>query len=102
MNERPDDLPDFTNPPVTEVVLGVQFNNLSGFQAPHLGLVWEKFRSNFPHIEEHPPIQPAFETFGSNPGMSLVMPLVLPPWMPRIFFVNDDRTQLLQVQRDRV
>jgi uncharacterized protein (TIGR04255 family) len=100
MNERPDDLPDYTNPPVTEVVLGVQFNNIEGFKTPHLGLIWDAFRSSFGQIEEHSPVPPIFETFGPNPGV-LFGGISLPFGMPRVFFVNDDRTQLLQVQRDR-
>lgn len=104
MSERPSDLPDYSDPPVTEVVLGVQFNNIEGFKIPHVGLIWDAFRSKFGHIEEHPPLPPTFETFGPNPGVlfaGIGLQLAMPFGMPRIFFVNDDRTQLLQVQRDR-
>jgi uncharacterized protein (TIGR04255 family) len=103
MPARPADLPDFRAPPVTEVVLGVQFNSLPGFMTPHLGLVWEHFKARFPNIEEHPPLDPVFETFGIGmatdqyPRLELLTSL--PP--PRVFFINEARTQLLQVQRDR-
>ena len=102
MTTRPADLPDFQSPPVTEVVLGVQFNSVERFFSPHLGRVWEKFKSDFPHIEEHPVIQPSFETFGPHPQMQAIgLQLVTTAEMPRVFFVNNDRTQLLQVQKDR-
>ncbi len=103
MTERPADLPDFTTPPVTEVVLGVQFNKLERFHTPHLGLVWERFRSNFPHVEEHAPIAPVFETFGPNPQFfpAIGLQVLAVPEIPRVLFINSDRTQLLQVQRDR-
>jgi uncharacterized protein (TIGR04255 family) len=100
---RPADLPDFTSPPVTEVVLGVQFNRLERFLTPHIGAVWDRFKLEFPRIEEHPPLPPAFETFGSNPQFfpGVSFQIGAGAEMPRVFFMNADKTQLLQVQRDR-
>jgi uncharacterized protein (TIGR04255 family) len=100
---RPAGLPEYTEPPLTEVVLGVQFNNLDRFLTPYLGLLWEEFRSSYPNIEEHVPIPSAFETFGPNPQFLPVFgfQIASAAEMPRIFFINTDRTQLLQVQRDR-
>jgi hypothetical protein len=82
--------------------LGVQFNNLERFLSPHLGLVWERFKSNFPNIEEHPPLPPTFETFGTHPQFAGInLQISAGADTPRVFFVNADRTQLLQVQKDR-
>jgi uncharacterized protein (TIGR04255 family) len=104
MKERPADLPDFKTPPVTEVVLGVQFNSLDKFLSPHLGLIWEAFKADFPKVEEQAPIPPTFETFGAHPqflpGLNLSISLG-GGQMPRVFFINDDNTQLIQVQKDR-
>jgi uncharacterized protein (TIGR04255 family) len=104
MTERPADLPDFANPPVTEVVMGVQFDALEGFLAPHLGLVWSEFKSEFPIVEEHPPLEPVFEMFPSNPNLfaAIKLELITAAQLPRIFFVNQQRTELLQFQRDRL
>jgi len=103
MTRRPADLPDFKAPPVTEVVLGVQFNTIERFLSPHLGLVWERFKSNFPHIEERPSIPPSFETFGAHPQLfpAIGLQIITVAEMPRVFFINSDKTQLLQVQKDR-
>ncbi len=100
---RPPDLADYRAPPVTEVVLGVQFNSVERFLSPHLGLVWERFKSTFPNLEEHPPIPPTFETFGPHPQFfpAVGLQIVSAAFMPRVFFINNDRTQLLQVQKDR-
>lgn len=98
---RPADLPDYTSPPVTEVALGVQFNGIGGFLAPHFGVVWERFRDEFPVIEERPPIPASFETFGQNPTLPLIEFQVVASPMLRVFFINRENTQLLQVQRDR-
>ena len=94
MSDRPADLPDFTDPPVTEVVLGVQFNSIEHFLAPHVGLLWQALTPDFPYAEEHPPVGPAFETFGENPqivsGLEFGLPAIF--GMPRSFFINRDRT----------
>jgi uncharacterized protein (TIGR04255 family) len=99
-SQRPADLPDFQSPPLTEVILGVQFDVIPGFLTPHFGLIWERFRAVFPHVEEHPSLQPVFETFGPNPQM-LALQFTMQPIAPRLFFINDSRTELLQVQKDR-
>lgn len=99
---RPAELADYTAPPLTEVVLGVQFNSIDQFLSPHLGLVWERFKANFPNVEEHPPLLPTFETFGAHPQLFPAIGLqMLAANLPRVFLINNDRTQLLQVQRDR-
>ena len=100
MSTRPPGLPDFKSPPVTEVVLGLQFNSAAGFLTPHLGLVWERFRSEFPHVEEQAPLTPVFEIFGQGAQPPQFLNIGFPQ-MPRVFFINADRSQLLQVQRDR-
>ncbi|MGB6658107.1 MAG: TIGR04255 family protein, partial [Xanthobacteraceae bacterium] len=90
---------------MTEVVLGVQFNSLERFLSPHLGLIWDVFREEFPLIEEHAYFPPVFETFGASaPFMfpSINIPIMARPEMARIHFINRERTQLLQVQRDRL
>jgi len=104
MTSRPADLVDFDSPPVTEVVLGVQFNSLERFLSPHLGVVWTEFKQEFPIIEEHPSLPPAFETFG--PPAAFMIPAVnfqimTRPDMLRVHFLNQQKTELLQVQRDR-
>jgi uncharacterized protein (TIGR04255 family) len=100
---RPVDLPEFKSPPLSEVVLGVQFDALPAFLSPHLGLIWQRFRASYPMLEEHPPLPPSFETFGSNPqfppGMGIQF--VSSAETPRAFFVNQARTELLQIQKDR-
>jgi uncharacterized protein (TIGR04255 family) len=100
---RPPELADFRAPPVAEVVVGVQFNSLEGFLSPHLGLVWERFKHDFPNIEERPPLAPTFETFGPQPQFFPAISMHIPfgADMPRVLFINKDRTQLLQVQKDR-
>ncbi len=96
-------LPEFETPPVIEVVLGVQFERLESLHAPQLGHVWQAFRDRFPKTEEHPPLEPAFEQFGqkhlNQTGVRLEMLSAFPP--PRIWFLNEAGTELVQIQQDR-
>jgi uncharacterized protein (TIGR04255 family) len=89
---RPPDLADFRTPPVTEVVLGVQFNSLERFLSPHLGLVWERFKEKFPKVEERPPLAATFETFGPHPQFfpAISMQLFASGDRPRVLFINSD------------
>lgn len=58
------DLPDFENPPLTEVLISVQFEPIAEMQVPQIGLLWSKYRSEFPRTEQHSPIDTAVEEFG--------------------------------------
>src|SRR5262245_26513290 len=96
-------LPDFEAPPVTEVSLGVQFRPLESLRVLHLGLLWQDFRESFPNSEEHPPLPSVVETFGkprAAPSISLELQEL--PSVPRVFFLNADQTELVQVQQDRL
>ena len=103
MHSRPSNLPDFAAPPVIEVVLGVQFDSLGRLLAPHLGVIWDEFKDRYPDAEQHAPLDPVFETFGEKgprmPIPSLQLLATIPT--PRVFFINKEKTQLIQVQRDR-
>ena len=96
-------LPEFANPPVVEVALSVQFDPLPELRTPQLGLLWQTVRERFPRIEEHPPLEPSVETFGTRPaaepGVRFEMTRQLP--VPRVWFLNREGTELIQVQPDR-
>lgn len=96
-------LPEFDSPPVTEVVLGVQFEKLDSLRVPQLGYVWHAFRKRFPQTEGKPPLDPAFEQFGPRPGRrpGVHLQLMETPPEPRLWFLNESGTELVQVQQDR-
>jgi uncharacterized protein (TIGR04255 family) len=101
---RPPDLPDFNDPPVIEVVLGVQFARIAGFSTVHVGRLHERFRKDFPQVQEAAPLDPVFEIFGAtaNPQTSIRIQLTAEPILPRMWFINADNTQLIQFQPDRI
>lgn len=98
---RPNDLPDFRNPPLNEVVLGIQFNPLVGYQQIHAGEIWGLFRKEFPKSQEHPPIAPLFETFGL-PTMGNPFGFITGAPHSRFWFLRPDEDELIQFQPDRL
>ena len=59
-------LPDFVKPPVNEVVCGIQFQPLKGMTVPYLGLLWQKFRPEYPKCREVAPLIPVVERFDEH------------------------------------
>lgn len=101
---RPSELPDFKRPPIDELVLSIQFASVAKFKSAHVGLLWRSFRSKYPEVTEQPPIQAAFETFGtpsSAPHAIRFQAFPSPP-MPRFWFEKAGRPDLLQLQQDRI
>lgn len=99
---RPAHLPDFANPPLDEVVLGVQFAPVPAYSAVDARDVWELFRAEFPKVQELPLLMPQFETFGgANLQASFQFQLGAPPVGSRLWFLTNDENHLLQFQPDR-
>ena len=100
---RPEHLPDFASPPLSEVVTGVQFEEIRGFTSAHYGEVWDLFRSEFPNIAERPPLEPQFETFGGpHPSQTVGFRIGTSRLSPRLWFISDKDDHLLQMQSDRL
>ena len=106
MTDLPDSntpLPEFDNPPVVEVALSVQFDPIANLRTPQIGMLWQEFRDRFPKTEEHPPLETVIERFGVSPspkGNARFQVLSALP-APRCWFLNDQGTELVQVQHDR-
>lgn len=101
-HNRPSNLPDFLNPPLSEAVLGVQFTPPNGYQQILAGEVWNLYRDDYPKVEEKAPLEPAFEVFG------------LPSFSPqgqvkfltganhdRFWFIGNGGAELIQFQNDK-
>lgn len=97
---------EFSRPPLVEAVLTVQFERIEGFRTVHAGVFWERLRTAFPvfkHVEEHPPVEQALERPGADGFQSsgVRVEILDTPGLPRLFFLNDKKTQLIQLQPDR-
>ncbi len=86
-------LPSYKNPPVNEVVCGMRFQTPDMLRIPHIGLLWDKFRADYPLIQHAPPL-------ASVKGEILVDKVIGIP-LPRVWFINKSDDQLVQFQFDR-
>ncbi len=105
-NDKVDNLPSFKKPPLSEVVLSVQFEPLHKMQSAQIGVLWSTvFRSKYPHTEQHPKINETIERFGEpeHPAKELIkLDLSGGPDTPRCWFISEDGTELIQIQQDRL
>lgn len=80
----------FTNPPINEVVIGLQFD-APEFSAIHYGLYWEVIKSRFPVCTRHDPIISVDQIGQAFPELPL----------PRVWFESKNDKSLVQLQSDR-
>ena len=99
VSEKKKGFPDYKNPPVIEVVSGILFKPLSSLLSPHIGLLWEKYRSDYPRCQEVAPITPVVERYDEPPSMTLEIAEVPP--LARVWFISESGNALIQIQRDR-
>jgi uncharacterized protein (TIGR04255 family) len=98
---RPPGLPDFDDPPVSEVLLDAALDPLPLVRNAHLGLFWaEHLRDEYPLLQEQPPLALNEETFAVEPR---VIEFSLDQAVPvmRQWFISVDGSRLLQLQQDR-
>ena len=93
------DLPEYDNPPINEVVCGIQFKRLNDLLNPYLGLLWEKYKPEYSRCQEVAPLMPMIESFDIPTAQRLEL-LGEPP-LPRTWFVHSNENSIIQVQRDR-
>jgi uncharacterized protein (TIGR04255 family) len=94
------ELPRYRNPPVVEVVLSVAFEPIQGLRIIQLGDLWREHFSYLTEVEEKPPIEMPVERFDVTGGPTLSFKMMPDVPLPRLWFQNDIRTQLVQVQNN--
>lgn len=100
---RSQDLPDYSNPPVNEVAIGVVFEEIPNFTNIHHGLLWQIFRESYPTARSVP-----YSKFGRNPSDEL-MPVIEDMFNNRSnqgspirsWFLSKDEAFLLQIQHNQ-
>lgn len=95
------ELPSFERPPLHEVALAVQWDPIPELKAAHLGLLWQRYRNRFPNVLHRGELPPMAERLGlaNTSGPSVSFGDEAPG--PRLWFLNDDGSELIQVQSDR-
>lgn len=85
----------FGNPPVVEVVCGVQFSLIQPLATAHLGGYWDTIRAQYANTVDVQPISVAVEGVGASIELLSVPPL------RRVWFTEPDGRHIIQVQGDR-
>jgi uncharacterized protein (TIGR04255 family) len=85
-------LPSYKNPPVDEVFCGFRFDRLRELKVAHIGLLWEKFRNDYPTVQHAVPIAT---------GNSLPLDDATGIPLPRVWFISKSDNELIQFQADR-
>ena len=100
-------LPSFEKPPVTETVLGLQFETIPGFTNAHLGAFWSYLggREYWPTVRDAAAVAPSFERFGEERQWKNLDALNFdisqtPPTRMQIQDASANR--MVQIQRDRL
>lgn len=100
-----DPLPTYTNPPVIEVVIGVQFPPQPKLTTAMLGVFWESLGDGWQAPTEGQPIPPQFETFGSPSRSSFfefASQLAIEGPAVRLMIKNSAGDRLIQIQNGRL
>ena len=100
--ERPNHLADFISPPLTEVVLGIQFAEVAAYSQIYAGNVWDLYKHEYPKVLDYPPIPSQFEVFGINQPQGINFGLIEKGQHDRFWFLSKDDQELIQFQSDRI
>ncbi len=93
-------LPFYDQPPITEVACSVLFPSLEGLLSAHIGLIWQRFQPEYPACDDVVPIVPKVEIFDDHKFEPQLKLSNIPP-LPRVWFISQDGTKIIQIQRDR-
>lgn len=93
----------YDNNPVIERVIGIQFRRIKEFATWHIGELRQLLKSDYPRIRELEPLDPSFEIFGApQPSAPVIRLERVTVFQPRIWFISEDDTEVVQFQSDRL
>ena len=85
--------PVFDAPPVVETALGVRFAPIEGFNVVHFGQLLSSYNDVYNRFELKPPVVGTVQFNIGQDSANINIPL-------RCWYINQDDTQLVQVQHD--
>lgn len=94
-------LPNFSRPPVTEVVLSATFASPANLGTPQLVIFWrDQLADKLPRIEEQPPYDAPIERYdrGASPAPGLGFQILDRPPSPRLWCLSEDGGEMVQLQ----
>ena len=94
-------LPDYSRPPVTEVIFAASLRPLPLSIVDLARFGWERLGDDFPDRQDQAPLQLQIESFdGTVQNLAPTLALLAGAPPVRLWFKSSDRTRLVQVQRD--
>lgn len=93
--------PKFSDPPLIERAITISFEPIEDFTIGHYGLFWQEILADFPISETQPLVRSEVEKFGGFQPTTTIIQLLPEDTLPRAFFRNPDRGELIQLQSDR-
>lgn len=87
------DLPVFETPPVAEVAMAIQYAEAMPLKVVELVELRQQFVDRYPVVEEHPALPPIL--------LDQQTEITFGPFAPRLWFVSESGSDLVQVQNDR-
>ena len=96
--------PKYRTPPVTEVVLNIQFNPLESYSNAYAGWFWKEYLgTEWTTTRDAPHLPEKFEKFDANSGNFFVNQLHIRTDVvtERTQFFSNDRKHLIQIQSSR-
>lgn len=92
--------PRYANPPIIELVLGVQFDSIPGFTTGHSGWFWREHLGSDWKVSEGQPVPEQTEAFGKLLPSRMELQLSQNP-ASRLMVENATGDRMLQVQHSR-
>jgi uncharacterized protein (TIGR04255 family) len=92
------------DPPIVELVIGVQFAALSKLTIGHYGLFWKELGKEWINTEQAPPLDDQFETFDARRRLlpdGVGIQLTGGPLLGRFLVKNQADDRLIQIQATR-
>jgi uncharacterized protein (TIGR04255 family) len=94
-------LPSFDNPPLAEVVVGIQFERIPALTSARIGELWRQYAKEYPKTEDQAPLPPIRERFETSGPQPILFQVQAGYQTPRVWLISEDSTRLLQIQPDR-
>lgn len=93
--------PKFSDPPLIERAITISFEPIENFAIGHYGLFWQDILADFPVSETQPLVTNEKERFSGPQAVTHMIQLLPQDTLPRAFYRNADRGELIQLQPDR-
>ncbi len=97
-------VPDYSNPPVVERILGVQFEPLPKFRNAHLGAFWKTLDARlWPILIDAPLLDPQFEVFSESAKWESGLRFRISKNIStRLQIKNESADRMIQIQNGRL